>query len=81
MTILELRDLLNKEIKKGKGSAEVGYISCIDPCLCSISKEDCGFYTETWYTIHADGTKEPRNSTTCYVIGNLINANEAKNDE
>lgn len=81
MTIWALRDLLNKEIKKGNGSVEVGYISCIEPCLYSLSKEDCGFYTETWYTIHTDGTKEPHNSTTCYIIGNLIAANEAKNDK
>lgn len=78
MTIMELRDLLNKEIEKGKGNAEVGYISCYEPCLCSLSKEDCGFYTETWY--RADST-EPFHSTTAYIVGNLIAANEAKNDE
>ena len=78
MTIMELRDLLNKEIEKGNGDAEVGYISCNELCLCSLSEENCGFYTETWYI--ADST-ESFHSTTACIIGNFIAVNEGKDDE
>lgn len=81
MNIRELRDLLNKEIEKGNGDAEVGYISCYEPCLCSLSEEDCGFYTETWYRVDITGTKEDIHSNTAYIVGNLIAANEGKDDE
>lgn len=78
MNIRELRDLLNKEIEKGNGDAEVGYISCNEPCLCSLSEEDCGFYTENWYS---SDSIEPFYSATAYIVGNLIAANEGKDDE
>lgn len=81
MTIWALRDLLNKEIRKGNGDAEVGYISCNELCLCSLSEDDCGFYTETWYTVNEAGTKEDIHSTTAYIVGNLIAANEGKDDK
>lgn len=78
MNIRELRDLLNKEIEKGNGDAEVGYISCNELCLCSLSEEDCGFYTENWYR---GDTEEPFCSNTAYIVGNLIAANEGKDDD
>ena len=78
MTIMELRDLLNKEIEKGNGNAELGYIYCNDFCLCPLLEEDCGFYNETWH--RADST-ESFYSATAYIIGNFIAVNEGKDDE
>ena len=70
MTINEVIAMLQEEVKKGNGNREVGFIDCYEPVLCGLTKEECGFYTEEWFTAH-EGKEIKTGECTCYILGNL----------
>ena len=71
MTINELQTILQEEINKGNGEKEVGYISIEDSCLSILTKNNIGYYTETW-----GRNGKVCGSATSFIIGNLEEANE-----
>ena len=79
MTINEVIIMLQEEVKNGNGEKEVGYIDLYEPVLCPLTKEECGFYTEEWFTVHK-GKEIKTGESTRYILGNLSRTKENMED-